>query len=256
MMKTIKQQQLTLRWTVRLSIGFFLIYAVAVAIKAPGVYGEIKDVFPAEMQEKFILMVIVAPFLFTLLFFCVCFVVLRLAFFVYGTWRKLISFCGLWFMATISMLSLLAGCDPRGKSGYPTSLLDARLMAVQKRWKLESAEWKEAELRAILKEAPGWPTANASLASHLMEQRRPDLEERQRLLSKALSPSAPMNIKFFAALMSSDLAAEKGGPAAAASTLKKFLADKERYGWDEASMASLQERLQAVEALAKEAPKP
>jgi membrane-anchored glycerophosphoryl diester phosphodiesterase (GDPDase) len=90
-MKTIDQWRFTLRWTVRLSLGFFLIYAASVLIKAPIVYGEIKNVFPEEMKEDFIGMAIVAPFIFTLIFFIGCFAVLRLVLFFYGTWRKLNS---------------------------------------------------------------------------------------------------------------------------------------------------------------------
>lgn len=90
-MKTIDQWRFTLRWAARLSIGFFLIYAVAVLIKAPIVYGEIKNVFPEEMKVNFIGMSIVAPLIFTFIFFIACFVILRLVLFIYGTWRRLKS---------------------------------------------------------------------------------------------------------------------------------------------------------------------
>jgi len=90
-MKTIDQWLFTLRWAARLSIGFFLIYAVAVLIMAPIAYGKIKDVFPEKMKVYFIGNAIIAPFIFTLIFFIACFVILRLVLFIYGTWRRLRS---------------------------------------------------------------------------------------------------------------------------------------------------------------------
>ena len=88
-MKTIDQWRFTMRWSARLSIGFFLIYAIAVLFKAPTVYGEIQSVFPEGMKENFIGMAIVAPFIFTLIFFIGFFAILRLVLFIYGTWRRL-----------------------------------------------------------------------------------------------------------------------------------------------------------------------
>ena len=66
-------------------------YASVVLIKAALVYGDIKGVFPEEMRKEFIGMAIVAPFYFTLVFLIGCFVILRLAVFSYGTWRRLTS---------------------------------------------------------------------------------------------------------------------------------------------------------------------
>ena len=77
-----------MRWSARLSIGFFLIYAIAVLFKVSTVYGEIQSL-PEGMKENFIGMAIVAPFIFTLIFFIGFFAILRLVLFIYGTWRRL-----------------------------------------------------------------------------------------------------------------------------------------------------------------------
>lgn len=81
-MKIIDQWNLTLLWSLRLSIGFFLIYATAVWIKAPLLYNDVKNVLSEEMSSNFVGMAIIAPFLFTALFLIAVWVIVRLVFWV------------------------------------------------------------------------------------------------------------------------------------------------------------------------------
>jgi hypothetical protein len=82
-MKTIEQWRLTLKWSMRLTIGFFAIYAGIVCIRLPFVWSRV----PPELRGDFAQMAIVAPFLFSFLFFCFCLFLVRLLLLIMS-WRN------------------------------------------------------------------------------------------------------------------------------------------------------------------------
>ena len=83
-MNRINQWQMTLRWTFRVTVGFFVIYGVLIAVKAPFVYAKVSDVLPEEMKRNFIGMAIVAPFIFSVIIFIVSMILFRLIFALTG----------------------------------------------------------------------------------------------------------------------------------------------------------------------------
>ncbi len=87
-MNRINQWQMTLRWTFRVTVGFFVIYGVLIAFKAPLVYAGVSDVFPEDMKRNFIGMAILAPFVFSGLVFIVSLVLFRLFFVLSGMMRR------------------------------------------------------------------------------------------------------------------------------------------------------------------------
>ncbi len=87
-MNRINQWQMALRWTFRVTVGFFVIYGVLLAVKAPFVYAKVSEVFPEDMKRNFLGMTILAPFVFSGLVFIVSLVLFRLFFGLSGTTEK------------------------------------------------------------------------------------------------------------------------------------------------------------------------
>jgi len=87
-MDRITQWQMTLRWAFRITVGFFLIYTVLIAVRAPFVYAKVSDILPDDMKRNFLGMVIVVPFVFSGLVFMISLVLLRLFFSLSGTMRR------------------------------------------------------------------------------------------------------------------------------------------------------------------------
>ena len=87
-MKIIEQWRLTLKWSIRLTIVFFAIYAGIVCIRFPFLWSRIQAAeVPAEFRSNFVQMAIMAPILVSFIFFCFCLVLIRLLLLIMS-WRN------------------------------------------------------------------------------------------------------------------------------------------------------------------------